>query len=147
MISLSFILNYCRFQVEYFESYKNSQWRGRFGQWCFNTIFNNISVRSWWSLLLVEETRVPRENHQPAASHGQISSHNAVLITPRLSGIQTHNISGDKHWLYRYLETQLLYNHGHNGPHSILCILHSFFSEDYILLHYTLAFLTKIYIC
>jgi hypothetical protein len=29
----------------------------------FNTIFNNISV------LLVEETGVPGENHQPVASH------------------------------------------------------------------------------
>jgi hypothetical protein len=23
----------------------------------------------WWSVLLVEETEVPEENHQPAASH------------------------------------------------------------------------------
>ena len=29
----------------------------------FNTTFNNISVISWWSLLLVEETGVPVENH------------------------------------------------------------------------------------
>jgi hypothetical protein len=28
----------------------------------FNTTFNNISVISGWSVLLVEETRVPREN-------------------------------------------------------------------------------------
>jgi hypothetical protein len=26
----------------------------------FNAIFNNISVISWWSVLLVEETRIPR---------------------------------------------------------------------------------------
>jgi len=32
----------------------------------FNTTFNNISVISWQSVLLVEE---PGENHQPAASH------------------------------------------------------------------------------
>jgi hypothetical protein len=31
----------------------------------FNTTFNNISLISWWSVLLVEETGVPRENHQP----------------------------------------------------------------------------------
>ena len=31
--------------------------------------FNNISVKSWQSVLLVEETRVPGENHRPAASH------------------------------------------------------------------------------
>jgi hypothetical protein len=36
----------------------------------FNTTFNNISVNIlWWSVLLVEETGVPEENHQPAASH------------------------------------------------------------------------------
>ena len=29
----------------------------------FNTTFNNISVISWWSVLLVEETVVPGENH------------------------------------------------------------------------------------
>jgi hypothetical protein len=30
----------------------------------FNAIFNNISVILWQSVLLVEETRVPRENHR-----------------------------------------------------------------------------------
>ena len=34
----------------------------------FNATFNNISVISWRSVLLVEETRVPGENHQPAAT-------------------------------------------------------------------------------
>jgi hypothetical protein len=34
----------------------------------FNTTFNNISVILWWSILLVEETEVPGENHQPVAS-------------------------------------------------------------------------------
>jgi hypothetical protein len=29
----------------------------------FNATFNNISVILWWSVLLVEETRVPGENH------------------------------------------------------------------------------------
>jgi hypothetical protein len=35
----------------------------------FNATFNNISVISWRSLLLVEKTRVPRETHRPVASH------------------------------------------------------------------------------
>jgi len=30
----------------------------------FNATFNNIAVISWWSVLLVEETGVPRENHK-----------------------------------------------------------------------------------
>ena len=32
----------------------------------FNATFNNISVILWQSVLLVEETGVPGENHQPA---------------------------------------------------------------------------------
>ena len=31
--------------------------------------FNNISVISWWSVLLVDETVVTGENHRPVASH------------------------------------------------------------------------------
>jgi len=34
----------------------------------FNATFNNISVISWRSVLLVENTGVPGENHQPAAN-------------------------------------------------------------------------------
>ena len=37
----------------------------------FSATFNNISVISWWSVLLVEETGVPEENHPPATSHWQ----------------------------------------------------------------------------
>jgi len=33
----------------------------------FNATFNNISVISWWLVLLVEETGVPGENHQLVA--------------------------------------------------------------------------------
>ena len=35
----------------------------------FNTTFNNISVISWWSVLLVEETGVHGEKHGPAPSY------------------------------------------------------------------------------
>jgi hypothetical protein len=35
----------------------------------FNTTFNTISVISWRSVLLVEETGVPGQNTRPAASH------------------------------------------------------------------------------
>ena len=48
----------------------------------FNSTFNNISVISWRSVLLVEETGVPRENQQPEASHWQTWSHNIVSNTP-----------------------------------------------------------------
>jgi hypothetical protein len=35
----------------------------------FNATFTNISVISWCSVLLVDETEVPGEKHRPAASH------------------------------------------------------------------------------
>ena len=44
--------------------------------------FNNISVISWRSILLVEEIGVLGENHQPIASHKQTESHNVVWSTP-----------------------------------------------------------------
>jgi len=54
-------------------------WSGS-GLWftVFYSTFNNISVISWWSVLLQEETGVPKENHRPVASHRQTLSHNVV---------------------------------------------------------------------
>jgi hypothetical protein len=49
----------------------------------FNSTFNNISLISCLSVLLVEENWVPRENHQPVASHWKFFSHNVVMSTPR----------------------------------------------------------------
>ena len=49
----------------------------------FNATFNNISVITWQSVLLVEETGVPGENYQPVTSHRQTLSNNVVLSTPR----------------------------------------------------------------
>ncbi len=37
----------------------------------FNATFNNISVISWQSVLLVEEPGVPGENHGPATIANQ----------------------------------------------------------------------------
>ena len=35
----------------------------------FNATLNSISVIFWRSVLLMEESGVPGENHRPAASH------------------------------------------------------------------------------
>ena len=43
--------------------------KGWVGFMVFNATVNNISVISWRSALLVEETGVPGENHRPAVSH------------------------------------------------------------------------------
>ena len=64
----------------------------------FNATFNNISDISWQSVLMVEETGVPGENHRPVASQLQTLSHNVVSSIPLAKNmIRTHNFSGDRH--------------------------------------------------
>ena len=58
----------------------------------FNATFNNISVISWRSVLLVEETEVSGENHRPVTSHQQILSHNVVSSAPRLEKNHTKHV-------------------------------------------------------
>ena len=48
----------------------------------FNATFNNISLISWRSILLVEETRVPRENHDLLQVTDKLLSYNFVSSTP-----------------------------------------------------------------
>ena len=71
----------------------STRWLVRF--MVFKVTFNNISDISWWSVLLVEETGGPGENHRPVASHLQTLSHNIVHLA--LIEIRAHNISGDRH--------------------------------------------------
>ena len=52
------------------------------GELWINATFNNIPAISWLSVLLVEETGVPDENHQAASSHWQTISHNVASSTP-----------------------------------------------------------------
>ena len=66
-----------------------------FGFKVLNPTFKNISAISWRSVLLLEETGVPGENHRPVASYQQTLSQDVVSSTPRLSGVRTHNLSGD----------------------------------------------------
>ena len=61
----------------------------------FNATFNNISIISWRSVLLVGEIGVPGwENNRLVIRHSYTLSLNVVSSTSRLSGNQT-NVS---HW-------------------------------------------------
>jgi hypothetical protein len=52
-----------------------------------------ISVISWVSVLLVEETGVPRENHDLLQITGKLYH----IMLDGLGGIRPHNVSGDRY--------------------------------------------------
>ena len=69
------------------------------GVWClmvFNATFNNSSVISWWLVLLMEETGVPRENHLPQVT-GKLYHIMLYEYTSPCAEIRTYNFSGDRH--------------------------------------------------
>jgi hypothetical protein len=61
----------------------------------FNVTFNSISVISWQSVLLVEETEYPEKTTNLPQVTDKLLSHNVVSSAPRLIGIRTHNVSGN----------------------------------------------------
>ena len=74
MISISFLNILCPIEVHYWytiytKDVKGMVWFDLVWFMVLNATFNNISVISWRSVLLVEETGVPAENHRPVASY------------------------------------------------------------------------------
>jgi len=57
-----------------------------------NASFNNISVISWWSVLMVENTGVIGENHRSASSHWQSLSFNVISSTPRYERVSNSRL-------------------------------------------------------
>jgi hypothetical protein len=80
------------------------------GLWCLNATFNNISVISSLSVLLVQETRGFGENHRPVPSHRQTLLHNVVHQGTRINGQ-----NNDLHKKLKHQQCKPLNNAGELG--------------------------------
>ena len=79
-------------------NYHTIMYRGRVGVMAFNTTFNNISIISWRSVLLVEEIG---RMEKPPTCRKSLTTFITYIMLYRvhlaLIEIRTHNISGERH--------------------------------------------------